>query len=208
MSPLPTPRYGRTPLADIHPSFGLFIPHVPHRVFLFEILSQVGEIDSVDWISTQDEGGKRQAYVHFTVWYDTPVAEELYSTLMEGQSYRLYDDKESGKYLICRQNLRPVPRYRGSYTRDYLIKAVRTLEMAYKYGRCCVLKPKHIRFDQKTGAPTVVEYFVPSSEMVEAEDGDDDYGWVDMRNIHQLAADYEWWIQTTLTQMSTLPCPI
>ena len=170
---LPTPRSGRSPLFDIPPS--LFIPHVPRRVSLFDILSQVGEIDSVDWIDGR-------TYVHFTVWYDTPVAEELYSVISEGRSYRLYD---SGKYVICRQNRHPVPRYRGPYSRDYLMSAIHSLAMADGF----ILKPKHVRFE--TGKPIVVEYYVPASQLIHTEN-------VNMKNIHQLAAEYEWWIQTSL----------
>jgi|LauGreDrversion4_1035100.scaffolds.fasta_scaffold14536_5 hypothetical protein len=182
---LPTPRSSLSPLFvdDVHPP-SLYIPHVPRRVSVYDILSQIGDIESVDWIPESP-----CCFVHFSVWYDTPVAEELYSVIAEGRSYRLYDD-DSGKFVICRANQSPVPRYRGSLKRDYFIAAIRTLETAHMYGsRCPVLTPKHIRFDEHSGTPTVVEYFMPGVLASMDED---------FRNIHQLAAEYEWWIQTFL----------
>lgn len=177
---LPTPRSVISPLLDddIQPS--LYIPQVPRRVSVYDIMSQVGEIESVDWVhdDASHYPARSHCFVHFSMWHDTPVAEELYASILEDRSYRLYDD--DGNYVICRKNRHPVPRYRGAYSFDYLIPAIQSLETAYTYD---TLKPKHIRFDE-TGTPTVVD----ASELIHTER-------VNVKNIHQLAAEYEWWIQ-------------
>jgi hypothetical protein len=191
--PLTTSRTSVSPLFPTTPENqphqpSLYIPHVPQNVFLQEILSQVGDIESIDWVEPQ------QAYVHFSMWYDTPLAEKLYATIMDdddddaSSSYRLYDT-DNKKYIICRRNRHPVPRYRGPFSREYFIAAIDAFE---KYGVLDV-KRKHIRFDDEDDLETEAElddYYVDVSSPTLAADTN--------KNIHQLAAEYEWWLKTSL----------
>jgi len=200
MSHLPTSRTSVSPLfpSTEDPQPSLYIPRIPPNVFLPEILSQVGHIDSIDWVDWVDPP---QAYVHFSMWYDTPLAEKLYAAIMDDDddnvndnaaSYRLYDTDKK-KYVICRRNRHPVPRYRGPSSREYFIAAIDTLETAYTYGRCRPdeLKRKHIRFDEDLETEdNVDDYYVDVSPLPVTEDTN--------KNIHQLAAEYEWWLKTWL----------
>lgn len=190
--PLPTSRTSVSPLFPTdHPQPSLYIPHVPQNVFLQEILSQVGDIESIDWIDWVEP---QQAYVHFSMWYDTPLAEKLYATIMDddddaSSSYRLYDT-DNKKYIICRRNRHPVPRYRGPFSREYFIAAIDAFE---KYGVSDV-KRKHIRFtdeDLETEVK-VDDYYVDVSLPLPTLAADTN------KNIHQLAAEYEWWLKTSL----------
>jgi hypothetical protein len=163
MPPLPTTRDGISPLFpvddDVQPS--LYIPHVPPCGSLLDILGQVGEIDSIDYL-TRDDQTQQSCFVHFTMWYDTPLSETLCKAITDEGSFRLYHGKV---YLICRQNRCPVPRYRGTRTRESFIAELDPT----------ALKPKHIRFDENDGTPTVVTYFI-APEYAD-------------KNIHQLAAE-------------------
>jgi len=119
------------------------------------------------------------------MWYDTPSAEALFMELEEDDSsYRLLYARG---YLICRRNRQPVAEYAGPLTKQYLATAIDTLSKAY--GSKNVLKPKHIRFEED-GTPRVVEYGVSVTSPCLAV-------YTGPKNIHQLAADYFYWIDKT-----------
>lgn len=183
---LSTPRYSKT-LSDRE--FSLYLPHVDKSTMnLDEILADVGLIERIDWVDPDD--GVGSAFVHFSEWYDTPLTERILMDLDEGLSYRVpYHQKK--KYLIVRKNQSPLAKYTGPYTIDYLAEAIETLRTAYIYGRENVLKPKHIRFDEHGESSTVVDWYVPCSPNV---------AYSGTQNIHQVAAEYAWWINETLSK--------
>lgn len=212
--PLPTPRYPHsTPLYAPDDSIitqSLYLPLVPRnaRRRLPAIFEQhVGRVERIDWFE-----GRKGAFVHFSMWYDTPVAEDMFATVVQHDfSYRLKYEAH-GTYLICRKARYPMQNglsrktvrclqnglsdrymrktvqclYRGPYSAKQLAEFVDTLSAAYIYGRCkeSVLVPKHIRFDED-GTPTVVEYRVlpqPSSQTGRR------------KNKSKLAAEYSYWM--------------
>jgi hypothetical protein len=182
---LATPRYSKTPLLSREKT-SLYLPRVKPSMNLEAILADVGQIEHIDWVDPDD--GVGSAFVHFSEWYDTPLSERILMDLDEGLSFRVpYPDQ---KYLIVRKNQTPLVRYSGPYTIDYLAEAVETLRTAYIYGRENVLKPKHIRFDEH-GEPIVLEWYVPCSPNVV---------YSGTKNIHQVAAEYAWWINETLSK--------
>jgi hypothetical protein len=149
------------------------------------ILADVGLIERIDW----DKNG-RSAFVHFSEWYDTPLSERILMDLDEGLSYRVPYVPE--KYLIVRKNQSPLAKYTGPFTIDYMAEAIETLRTAYIYGRENVLKPRHIRFDEHGGeSTTVVDWYVPNVPHV---------AYSGTQNIHQVAAEYAWWIHETMTK--------
>jgi|LauGreDrversion2_2_1035103.scaffolds.fasta_scaffold02459_4 hypothetical protein len=125
---LPTPRYPHsTPLYAPDDSLitqSLYLPLVPrnarrHLPAIFE--QHVGKVERIDWF------GPKGAFVHFSMWYDTPVAEDMFVTVVQDNlSYRLKYGSGLEAYLICR-NRTCFPMQNGLSDR-YTLKTVRCLQ--------------------------------------------------------------------------------
>lgn len=194
MTPVPlsldTCRSDLSPLFPLdEPQPSLYIPFVTRK--MRSILSQVGRIERIDWISCS-----KSAFVHFSMWYDNPVSEELSMNLFnkeedDNSTFRLFSKDTKDRYVLCRRNMNPIKPYLGSNTREYFIQAIDTMETAYKYGQSPKITPKHIRFHGNV--PIVVEYWVttpiPNNNTPNTYTKN-----IKKKNIHQLAAEYNWWI--------------
>ena len=125
--PLPTPRYPHsTPLSAPDDSLitqSLYLPLVPrnarrHLPAIFE--QHVGKVERIDWF------GPKGAFVHFSMWYDTPVAEDMFVTVVQDNlSYRLKYGTGLGAYLICRKARYPM---QNGLSDRYMLKTVRCLQ--------------------------------------------------------------------------------
>lgn len=199
-STLSTPRYVRTPLPI--PNQSVYLPCVPRRLttapdLLDDIFAEVGVIDSIDW-SLVDDGRHRgrSAHVHFSECFDTATSEQMLCAFDQDLSYRLpmvLEERE--RYLILRKAHNTLPRYKGPYSIDYFAEAIDTLSSAHVYGLSQtaggmdhILKPKHIRFDDD-GVATVCDYYVSLSALPNNKTK-----YAGNKNIHQLAAEYNGWI--------------
>lgn len=167
---LPTSRYDPTPL----PPLSLYLPKVPKQAALYDVLGAVGVVDRIDWSS------ESSAYVHFSTWYDCAVAEHMTMVLSaDDASYRL--PIAAGGYLICRRNRHPLPPYTGTLSADELAAGIEALQS----GQPVIAS--HIRFGD-TGT-THVEYKVaPLTPIAPRYEGP--------KNIHQLFAEYQWFVKS------------
>ena len=192
MTPVPlsldTCRSDLSPLFPLdEPQPSLYIPFVTRK--MRSILSQVGRIDRIDWISSS-----KSAFVHFSMWYDHLLAEELSMNLFnkeedDNSTFRLFSKDTKDRYVLCRRNMNPIKPYFGSNTREYFIQAIDTMETAYKYGQSPKITPKHVRFHGNV--PMVVDYWVtpPTTTLFTHKTNANI-----KKNIHQLATEYNWWI--------------
>jgi hypothetical protein len=156
----------------------LYLPKVPREAALAEIFAPIGVVDRVDWSSAG------AAYVHFSTWHDCALAEQMSLVLSEEDtSYRYPCD--SGGYLICRRNRRPLPAYRGPLSVDDLASAIQ--------GGGDGVIATHIRFGES--GPKVEYKVTPGYPKVRYEGP---------KNVHQLYADYTSWLNTTFLKSSTV----
>lgn len=193
-STLSTPRYVRTPLPI--PNQSVYLPCVPRRLttapdLLDDIFAEVGVIDSIDWCLADDGRHRgRSAYIHFSMCFDTATSEQMLCAFDQDLSYRLpmvLEERE--RYLILRKAHNILPRYKGPYSIDYFAEAIDIMsQTAAAAGGMDILKPKHIRFDDD-GVATVCDYYVSLSTLPNNKTK-----YTGNKNIHQLAAEYNGWM--------------